>query len=103
MTGLVRVDCHLHTFASGDAITTIDALAERVAAERVDVVCVTDHHAITGALAALERGIGARVIVGEEIRTTGGEVIGLFLRERIPYVLPTDEVLDRIHAQGGIA
>jgi predicted metal-dependent phosphoesterase TrpH len=100
--GWVRVDCHLHTAASGDAVTTIEQLAERVARFRLDVVCVTDHNVTAAAVAAAERGIGARVIVGEEIRTRDGDVIGLFLTERIPYVLPLDEVVDLIHGQGGL-
>ena len=56
--------------------------------ERLDVVCITDHNVTAAAVAAAERGIGARVIVGEEISTREGDVIGLFLTERIPYVLP---------------
>ncbi|MQA84510.1 MAG: PHP domain-containing protein [Streptosporangiales bacterium] len=99
---LIRVDCHLHTVYSGDAVTTIDQLAERVAETGLDVVCVTDHHSVQGAAEALARDIGARVIVGEEIRTTAGELIGLFLAERIPYVLPVDEVVTRIRAQGAL-
>ena len=43
-----------------------------------------------------------RIIVGEEIRTPNGDVIGLFLTERIPYVLPLGEVISRIRAQGGL-
>ena len=43
-----------------------------------------------------------RVIVGEEVRTPYGDVIGLFLTERIPYVLPLEEVIARIRAQGGL-
>ena len=43
-----------------------------------------------------------RVVVGEEIRTPDGDVIGLFLTERIPYVLPLAEVIGRIKAQGGL-
>lgn len=100
--GFVRVDCHLHTFVSGDAVTTIDQLAERATEECLDVLCVTDHNEVAGAFAALERGIGARVIVGEEIRTRAGEVIGLFLRERVPYVLPVGDALSRIRAQQGV-
>jgi predicted metal-dependent phosphoesterase TrpH len=100
--GWVRADCHLHTVASGDAWTTIEALAERVEQCRLDVVCITDHNVTSAALEALERGIGARVIVGEEIRTPSGDVIGLFLAERIPYVLPLAEVTARIRAQGGL-
>jgi predicted metal-dependent phosphoesterase TrpH len=100
--GWVRVDCHLHTVDSGDAVTTLDQLSERVAQHRIDVVCITDHNVTTAAEAAAARGIGARVIVGEEIRTPDGDVIGLFLAERIPYVLPLAEVTGRIRAQGAL-
>ncbi|HEX9032310.1 MAG TPA: PHP domain-containing protein [Streptosporangiaceae bacterium] len=102
-SGWVRVDCHLHTVASGDAVTTLDQLAERVAQERIDVVCITDHNVTSAAVAAAADGLpGVRVIVGEEIRTQAGEVIGLFLTERIPYVLPVPEVVGRIRQQGGL-
>ena len=100
--GWVRLDCHVHTLVSGDARTTLDELAERIEAVRLDVVCITDHHSIEAARAALTRDLGARVIVGEEIRTPSGELIGLFLSERIPYVLPVAEVVGRIRAQGGL-
>jgi predicted metal-dependent phosphoesterase TrpH len=100
--GWVRVDCHLHTAESGDAVTTIDQLAEQVQRNRLDVVCITDHNVTRAAVAAAERGVGARVIVGEEIRTQHGDVIGLFLAERIPYVLPLAEVAGLIRAQGGL-
>jgi predicted metal-dependent phosphoesterase TrpH len=100
----VRVDCHLHTVASGDAVTTLDQLAERVATERIDVLAITDHNETSAAVrAAAAGGIGgARVIVGEEIRTQAGEVIGLFLAKRIPYVLPVAEAIGRIREQGGL-
>lgn len=100
--GRVRVDCHLHTIHSGDAVTKVEHLARRVAEERLDVVCVTDHHTLVGAYEALEHEIGARVIVGEEVRTYDGEIIGLFLSERIPYVLPLADVVKRIKDQGGL-
>ncbi|HWN00506.1 MAG TPA: PHP domain-containing protein, partial [Streptosporangiaceae bacterium] len=83
---LVRVDCHLHTAASGDAVTTLDEVAERAERESLDVVFITDHNEISAAAAAA--GLGVRVIVGEEIRTPDGDIIGLFLAERVPYVLP---------------
>ncbi|MDN3359648.1 PHP domain-containing protein [Actinomadura sp. DC4] len=98
----VRVDCHLHTVHSGDAVTTVDRLAERVREERLDVVCVTDHHTLAGAHEALSRDIGARVVVGEEIRTHAGEIIGLFLTSRVPYVLPLEEAVRRVRSQGGL-
>jgi predicted metal-dependent phosphoesterase TrpH len=96
------MDCHLHTLASGDARTTLEELAQRVEAVRLDVVCITDHHTLEAAQAALARDLGVRIIVGEEIRTPSGELIGLYLSERIPYVLPVAEVVRRIKAQGGL-
>ncbi|MEV0316384.1 PHP domain-containing protein [Nonomuraea fuscirosea] len=100
--GWVRVDCHVHTVASGDAVTTIAQLAERVAAHRIDVVCLTEHNQLAGTAERLSGEIGARVVPGEEIRTGSGELIGLFLTERVPYVLAAREVVRRIRAQGGI-
>ena len=100
----MRVDCHLHTVASGDAVTTLDQLADRVASERIDVLAITDHNETSAAMTAAAAGGagGARVIVGEEIRTQAGEVIGLFLTERVPYVLPLAEAIGRIREQGGL-
>jgi predicted metal-dependent phosphoesterase TrpH len=101
--GRVRVDCHLHTAASGDAVTTVDEVAERAAAQGIDVVAITDHNETRAALAAAaDPDYAVRVIVGEEIRTQAGEIIGLFLTERIPYVLPAEEAVARIRAQGGL-
>ena len=102
-SGWVRVDCHLHTVASGDAVTTLGELAERAAAERIDVIAITDHNETRAAMQAAAAWTGAvRVIVGEEIRTRAGEIIGLFLTERIPYVLPVSDAVARIRAQGGL-
>jgi predicted metal-dependent phosphoesterase TrpH len=100
--GWVRVDCHLHTAASGDAVTSLEQLADRVRELEIDVICITDHNVTSAAVAAAERAIGARVVVGEEIRTPDGDVIGLFLAERIPYVLPLAEVVSLIRGQGGL-
>ena len=100
--GWVRMDCHLHTVASGDAVLTLEQLAERAQQAGLDVVCITDHNVTLAAVAAAERDLGVRVIVGEEIRTPDGDIIGLFLTERVPYVLPVAEVVARIRAQGGL-
>ncbi|HWG14481.1 MAG TPA: PHP domain-containing protein [Streptosporangiaceae bacterium] len=102
MARRVRVDCHLHTVASGDAVLTLEELAERAQQTGLDVVCVTDHNVTEAAMAAAGRDLGVRIVVGEEIRTPDGDVIGLFLAARIPYVLPLAEVTARIRAQGGL-
>jgi predicted metal-dependent phosphoesterase TrpH len=97
----VRVDMHSHTMWSGDSTTTPDELVAAVSATGVDVLAVTDHNAIEGAeeLAAV---LACRVIIGEEVRTQMGEIIGLFLSERIPSGLSPAEVARRIRAQGGV-
>ena len=100
--GWVRVDCHLHTVASGDSVLTVEELADRARQAGLDVVCVTDHNVTHAAVAAAERDLGVRVIVGEEVRTPDGDVIGLYLTERIPYVLPLPEVIGLIRGQGGL-
>jgi predicted metal-dependent phosphoesterase TrpH len=100
--GWVRVDCHLHTVASGDSVLSVGELAERARQAGLDAVFITDHNVTHAAVAAAERDLGMRVIVGEEVRTPDGDVIGLFLTERIPYVLPLPEVIGRIRGQGGL-
>ena len=99
--GHVRVDLHLHTMWSGDATTTPDELEDAIRASGVDVVCITDHGTTNGALALRDR-LPCRVIVGEELRTWAGEVIGLFLTERLPFGLKPDEAVAAIHDQGGL-
>ena len=100
--GWVRVDCHLHTVASGDAVTSLEQLADRVRQLELDVICITDHNVTSAAAESAERDIGARVVIGEEIRTPDGDIIGLFLTERIPYVLPLAQVVALIRGQGGL-
>lgn len=99
--GFVRVDCHSHTMWSGDSTTTPDELVEAVSEAGIDVLCITDHNQIKGALELRDR-LPCRVVVGEEIRTGRGEIIGLFLTERIPFGPGPVEVAERIREQGGI-
>jgi predicted metal-dependent phosphoesterase TrpH len=99
--GHVRVDMHSHTMWSGDATTTPDELEDAVRASGIDVLCITDHNAINGAL-ELARRLPCRVVVGEELRTGAGEIIGLFLTERLPFGLSALEAARRIRDQGGI-
>lgn len=98
----LRVDLHAHTWFSPDSPMRPETLVERAAAAGIDRIAVTDHGEIEGALRAAEAD-PARVIVGEEIRSRcGTELIGLFLRERIPDGLALEETAERIRAQGGV-
>ncbi|MEP7201329.1 MAG: PHP domain-containing protein [Ilumatobacteraceae bacterium] len=99
--GWVRVDMHSHTMWSGDSTTTPEEIAAAVIESGIDVLCITDHNAIKGAVDLVDR-LSCRVIVGEELRTHAGEVIGLFLDERIPVGVQPDDAARAIRAQGGI-
>lgn len=92
---------HSHTMWSGDATTTPEELDEAVRAAGIDVLCITDHNTIAGALELAQR-LPCRVVVGEELRTVAGELIGLFLSERLPRGINPREAAQRIRAQGGL-
>jgi predicted metal-dependent phosphoesterase TrpH len=99
--GWVRVDLHSHTMWSGDATTTPEELEAAVEAAAIDVLCITDHGTTNGAKALADR-LPCRVVVGEELRTGAGEVIGLFLDERLPFGLSPQAAAERIRSQGGL-
>lgn len=99
--GWVRVDLHTHTMWSGDATTTPEELEAAVVGAGIDVLCITDHGTTNGAVALADK-LPCRVVVGEELRTVAGEVIGLFLTERLPWGLPPATAAERIRAQGGL-
>ena len=101
LPGTVRVDMHSHTMWSGDSTTTPDELLDAVVASGIDVLCITDHNAIRGAL-EMARQLPCRVIVGEELRTHAGEIIGLFLTERVPIGTQPDDAARLIRGQGGL-
>lgn len=101
-----RIDCHVHTEKSGDSRTPVIEVLQAAAARGVNVICITDHGRIDGAFEALEHarscGIDVEVVVGQECRTWAGELIGLFLTERIPGNSQPEEVVDRVKSQGGL-
>ena len=99
--GWVRVDFHSHTMWSGDSTTTPEEIEEAVLESGIDVLCVTDHNSIRGA-ETLAAQLPCRVVVGEELRTHAGEIIGLFLTEHVPFGISPREAAERIRAQGGL-
>ena len=86
---------------SGDSTTTPDEIRESVAETGIDVLCVTDHNAIKGAI-ELNDNLPCRVVVGEELKTHAGEIIGLFLNERIPQGIRPEDAAKNIRDQGGL-
>jgi predicted metal-dependent phosphoesterase TrpH/glycosyltransferase involved in cell wall biosynthesis len=102
---LIDVDLHMHTDHSHDCATPVEALLAAARDQGLGAIAVTDHNEISGALAAREKAAeyGVKVIVGEEVKTAHqGEVIGLFLQERIPRGLTLQETIAEIRRQGGL-
>jgi glycosyltransferase involved in cell wall biosynthesis len=102
---LIDVDLHMHTNHSHDCATPVDVLLESAKVQGLGAIAVTDHNEISGALAAAEIAgrYGVKVIVGEEVKTKDqGEVIGLFIREKIPRGMSLEETIAAIRAQGGL-
>jgi predicted metal-dependent phosphoesterase TrpH len=98
----LKVDMHTHSEYSPDSRTPLGVQAAAIKAAGLHVVCATDHNTIEGALRLRELADGFRVIVGEEVSTRDGEVIGLFLEKAIQRGLTADETIARIHDQGGL-
>ncbi len=114
---LIEVDLHMHTDHSYDCATPVEVLLASAREQGLGAIAVTDHNEISGALEARRqaaafdrsgphppgRGSNLKVIVGEEVKTAGeGEVIGLFIEEKIPRGLSLRETIAEIKRQGGL-
>jgi glycosyltransferase involved in cell wall biosynthesis len=101
--GLIDVDLHMHTDHSYDCATPVEVLLSEARGRGLGAIAVTDHNEISGAHEARAKAAGIKVIVGEEVKTAGqGEVIGLFIEERIPRGLSLQETIAEIKRQGGL-
>jgi len=101
----IHVDLHMHTDHSPDCATPAETLLATARDVGLGAIAITDHNEISGALAAREiaEDFGVKVIVAEEVKTAEqGEVIGLFLSERIPRGLAMAETIAEIRRQGGL-
>jgi len=102
---LIDVDLHMHTDHSYDCATPVEVLLATARDQGFGAIAVTDHNEISGALEAQAQAesFGVKVIVGEEVKTAcEGEVIGLFIKERIPRGLSLAETVAEIKRQGGV-
>jgi glycosyltransferase involved in cell wall biosynthesis len=99
----IHVDLHMHTDHSPDCATPVDTLLETAKKVGLGAIAITDHNEVSGALEARERADGIKVIVAEEVKTADqGEVIGLFIEEKIPRGLTLQETIAEIRRQGGL-
>jgi predicted metal-dependent phosphoesterase TrpH len=96
---MLRVEFHCHTNASKDSLTTPRDLVDTCRRKRIDRVVITDHNSIAGARLAQALD-PERVIVGEEIMTTKGEILAAFMTEEIPAKLSPQETIQGLRDQG---
>ncbi|MFQ5988104.1 MAG: PHP-associated domain-containing protein [Dehalococcoidia bacterium] len=98
---MLKADLHTHTVYSPDCATSLENVIARCLEIGINCVAVTDHNTIAGAL-EVKRMAPFTVIVGEEIQTLSGEVIGYFLSEEIPSRLTAEKTARLIKQQGGL-
>jgi glycosyltransferase involved in cell wall biosynthesis len=99
----IHVDLHMHTDHSPDCATPVDTLLDTAKRVGLGAIAITDHNEISGALEARDRANGIKVIVAEEVKTADqGEVIGLFIEEKIPRGMTLQETIAEIRRQGGL-
>jgi hypothetical protein len=102
-----KSDTHIHTSYS-DGLNTPEEMVCAAALRDLNVIAITDHNRIKGAYIAKEyaeknRHLNVDVIIGEEISTKNGHLIGLFIKNKIIPGKTAHETIDEIHKQGGIA
>ena len=97
----MKIDLHVHTGFSPDSFTNPEKVVLKSIKAGLDCIAITDHNTIDGALEA-KRIFGANVIIGEEIKSLGGEIVGLYLQECIPKELSALDTVKLIKDQGGL-
>ena len=104
----MKIDLHCHTEASADCLTPLELIPTRCLQQEIRIQAITDHDEVRGAqqirqMVHDDPALELVIIVGEEIMTTQGEIIGLYLQEPIQPGLSPLETVDQIHEQGGLA
>ncbi len=94
-----QVELHSHTLWSKDCVVSFNTIMRLCQRRGVDRIAITDHNTADGAL-AMQKLAPDLVIVGEEIMTDRGEILGYFMRESIPAGLTPDETIRRLRDQG---
>lgn len=103
---LIDIDLHMHTDHSSDCATPVEVLIETARDRGFGAIAITDHNEVSGAFAAAEVAEGMddfKIIIAEEVKTAEqGEVIGLFIKEKIPRGMTMAETIAEIRRQGGL-
>jgi predicted metal-dependent phosphoesterase TrpH len=97
-------DLHMHTIYSFDGTASVEAVLKRAQRVGLDVIAITDHDEVAGALRALELApkFGIEIIPGSEVTTAEGDLLALFVQQKIPAKRPLLETVLRVGELDGI-
>jgi predicted metal-dependent phosphoesterase TrpH len=98
---LFKADLHIHTQYSKDSSSTLEQIILTCQKKEINCIAIADHGAIEGAL-RMKQMAPFQVIVAEEVLTTRGEIMGMFLKERVPSGLSIEKSIRLIKDQGGL-
>jgi len=97
----MKADLHIHSRYSMDCDTSLDAIIRRCQELKIDCIAIADHGTTEGGL-EMQKLAPFKVIVAEEVLSTQGEIMGMFLKETIPSGFTPAETVRRIREQGGL-
>ena len=98
---MIKIDLHTHSVGSPDGGITLEEYARLLDDKVLDMIAVTDHDSIEQAL-VIQNKLGPRIIIGEEITSLEGEIIGLFLNQKVEPGLTAKKTVQAIKSQGGL-
>src|SRR6056297_1135765 len=98
---MLKIDLHTHSIASPDGSITLNQYKNALGTGVLDSIAITDHDSIEFATKANQE-LGNKIIIGEEISTTEGEIIGLYLNDLVQPGLSASETVAAIKKQGGL-
>lgn len=101
MNSFLKADLHVHSRYSHDSTASLQSIVNRCIKTGIQCLALTDHNTAEGAL-ILKGETPLRIIVGEEVKSTEGDIIGLFLQESIPRDLTPQQTVREIKSQGGL-
>ena len=98
---MIKIDLHTHSVGSPDGGITAEEYGRLLDDKVLDMIAVTDHDSIEQAL-VIQNKLGPRIIIGEEITSLEGEIIGLFLKQKVEPGLSALQTVQAIKSQGGL-
>ena len=101
-----KADLHFHTWHSIDSLISPKSAVDMAVAKGIRVLGITDHDTIEGAKVAKtyaeKNNLPVEIIIGEEIYSNGGHIVGLFLKERVESFQSLEDTLKQLQAQGAM-